>query len=59
MVKGGNLVGIPVREMRGYLLGSVMFTCDVFFDFVPAFCGKPPVAHQVADQWQPRAADSD
>jgi hypothetical protein len=26
----------------GYLLGSVMFTCDVFFDFVPAFCGKPP-----------------
>ena len=39
----------------GILLGFVMFTCDFFLEFVPAFCGKPPVALR----WLPRVAVSD
>jgi hypothetical protein len=30
----------------GYELDSAVFTCDVFLESVPAFCGKPPVAIQ-------------
>ena len=46
-VKGGNYGGTSVWCSVGYLLDCVMFTCDVFFKFVPAFSGKP----LVADQW--------
>ena len=44
----GNFGGISVWRSVGYLLGSVMFTCDIFLGFVAVFCGKPPVA----DQWR-------
>ena len=40
----------------GTLLGSVMFTCDVFFEFVACLSGLVPSGYSVADLGLPRVA---
>jgi hypothetical protein len=49
----GKLRGTSRSRPVGFLLVSVLFTCGVFFDFVPAFSGKPPGGCYVAYQWLP------
>jgi hypothetical protein len=45
--EGWELCGNFSVDLVGYLLGRVVFTCDVFFDL----CLLSVVSHQVADQW--------
>jgi hypothetical protein len=47
------------RIFVGTLLGSVMFTCDVFFEFVACLSGLVPSGYSVADLGLPERLCSD
>src|SRR3954464_9961049 len=47
------------RIFVGTLLGSVMFTCDIFFEFVACLSGLVPSGYSVADLGLPEWLCSD
>jgi hypothetical protein len=46
-------------DLGGNFVGSVMFTCDFFFEFVAYLSGLVPSGYSVADLGQLRAVFSD